>query len=584
MEKKKTDPAQVWDEYNKCITYNASIGLYERVRQNEDFFIGDQWKGVVAPDLEKPVINFLKRVVTYLLAMLATDDISADVRTQNSAAGIRNAGTAMDEAGAMIPVTEQVEIPAASVAQILDAEIDKVLEKTKAKTRGRLLLRNSAVDGDGYFYTYIRQPKNRPAEICIEVIDNDKVLYIDPYTHEAEEQTGIIICQRLPLEKVRRMAEELGTARDEIEKIIPDGGGLYSSEESGFDSNLVTVLTKFWKENGTVWFTKTTEAAVIVRSTDTGLTRYPVAGMPWELKKDGYHGQAVLTGLIPNQIFVNKMMAMAMEQEKRLAFPKIFYNGTLIGNWTNKVGEAVRVAGDPNLAVASSWRAADMSDQVLLVIDRIISYSKDFMGANDAALGNITNPDNTSAIIAVQKASQAPLELQRLAYYQLWEDEVYILIEMICRYYGLRDIDPEKNDAGISRFDFAQVDLGALDVAVDVGASSYWSELMQVQTADALFSNGVFSDVVDYLKRIPDQYVRDKKDLIKKIEEQRQMQQEQAEKQTAAAQEAGMTPEEAEAAAAGAQQGEADANKAQRKALLSVLKQQFDSGKESKTK
>lgn len=41
---------------------------------------------------------------------------------------------------------------------------------------------------------------------------------------------------------------------------------------------------------------------------------------------------------------------------------------------------------------------ADMSNQILTVIDRAIAYTKDCMGATDAQLGNV-KPDNTSAIM-----------------------------------------------------------------------------------------------------------------------------------------------------------------------------------------
>jgi len=55
-------------------TYNTGIDLYETVKQNENFYIGRQWEDVVAPDLEKPVLNFLKRVMTYFVAMICSND------------------------------------------------------------------------------------------------------------------------------------------------------------------------------------------------------------------------------------------------------------------------------------------------------------------------------------------------------------------------------------------------------------------------------------------------------------------------------------------------------------------------------
>ena len=122
--------------------------------------------------------------------------------------------------------------------------------------------------------------------------------------------------------------------------------------------------------------------------------------------------------MIPNQIFVNKLFAMAMQHVKQLAFPKVIYNRNLMAGrkWNNRVGEAIGVNGDPNVAVATGFRAPDMSAQVLVMIDKVIEYTRDTMGASDAALGNVT-PDNTSAIIAVQKATSMPLELQRQDFY-----------------------------------------------------------------------------------------------------------------------------------------------------------------------
>lgn len=70
----KTTPQEIWNEYEKGVSYNQSQGvnLYETVRQNENFFIGRQWEGVNAPDLEKPVINILKRVVSFFISTIAS--------------------------------------------------------------------------------------------------------------------------------------------------------------------------------------------------------------------------------------------------------------------------------------------------------------------------------------------------------------------------------------------------------------------------------------------------------------------------------------------------------------------------------
>lgn len=71
----RTDPQEIWKEYEKGIDYNNSIDLYETVRVNRNFFLGRQWEGLNAPDLPKPVMNIMKRVIAYQTSMITSDDI-----------------------------------------------------------------------------------------------------------------------------------------------------------------------------------------------------------------------------------------------------------------------------------------------------------------------------------------------------------------------------------------------------------------------------------------------------------------------------------------------------------------------------
>ena len=56
---------------------------------------------------------------------------------------------------------------------------------------------------------------------------------------------------------------------------------------------------------------------------DLGIKLYPLTWMNWDYVQDCYHGQAMITGLLPNQIFVNKLFAMSMISLMTLAYPKV---------------------------------------------------------------------------------------------------------------------------------------------------------------------------------------------------------------------------------------------------------------------
>ena len=66
-------------------------------------------------------------------------------------------------------------------------------------------------------------------------------------------------------------------------------------------------------------------------------------------------------------------------------------------------------------------------------------------------------------------------------------------------------------------FDFSILNEIPMSLKLDVGASSYWSEITTVQTLDNLLMQGKI-ELVDYLERIPEGYVSKKQELIDKLQ------------------------------------------------------------------
>ena len=155
------------------------------------------------------------------------------------------------------------------------------------------------------------------------------------------------------------------------------------------------------------------------------------------------------------------------------------------------------------------------------------------MGATDAALGD-TRPDNTSAIIALQKASSVPMELTKQNFFQCVEDLGRIWLDQMRAYYGVRYVDlkpteEEKQEMLYlgqvpddkprpTEFDFSLLNQVPLSIKLDVGGSAYWSEIAQMQTLDNLLMNGQIN-VVDYLERVPNGYISNQQELIQTLRE-----------------------------------------------------------------
>ncbi|MFQ9872747.1 MAG: hypothetical protein ACLRVT_07045 [Oscillospiraceae bacterium] len=496
-------PEEIYEEYLRGVEYNESIGLYDTVRRNENFFNDRQWEGVNAPDLDKPVFNFLKPVVNYYIAMITSDDIGVEIQPFG-----------------------QVDEELRDVLQAAAQEVERVMENTKIRSKQKRMLRDAAVDGDGCFYLYfdpdIPRGTGEYGEICAENLENTQVLFGNPAVDDLQSQPFLLVVQHQPLDLVRRQALKNGIGAAGAEEIQPDS---LLDPYSLSEDDVVTVITKFWKEDGTVKLISTTRNQVVRPRADTGYRLYPLVYFIWERVRHSYHGMAVLTGKISNQIFVNKLYAMAMQYVKNQAFPKLLFDRSKIDSWSNRVGDAIAVNGDPSQAVASSFASRDMSSQVLQLIDETISRTKDLMGASDAALGNI-NPQNTSAIIAVQKAASLSLELQKMEFYQFVEDYIRIFLEMMRVNYGVRRVAFEgpQGDERCRWIDFSRLQDCTWKLNVQIGAASYWSELMQVQTLDNLFLNGIIDDSIDYLQNVPQGYLRNKNELIAKLKARRREQ------------------------------------------------------------
>lgn len=506
MKKEFITPEEIYGQYLKGVEYNESIDLYSTVIKNENFFVGKQWEGVDAPDLDKPVFNILKRISNLFISMIVSDDITASV----------NSFTEDDESKKMCRIAEN--------------EILKTFEFAKLKQKNREILKNACVDGDGclYFYFDTSAATGQEAEgfINADVVDNTNIIFANPSSPEVQRQPYIIIIMRKPLSDVRKMAEKYGVSESKIAQIKADSD---ADEFYGSDTapEAVSVFYRFFKEEGHVFASVSTKEIFLKEPFDTGLGLYPVAYFNWERIKNSYHGQAAVTELIPNQIFINKCYAMGMDYVKKLAFPKLIYDVNRLPNgFSNKIGEAICVEGGINDAVASAFKMPDMSNQIMELVEKTMVYTKEYMGASDASLGNV-RADNAAAIIAVQKATNAPLELVKLAFYQTVWDYVKIILDMLSVYYGVRLVYTENEDGTRQRelFDFSLLRNIEFNLDVNIGASTYWSEIMQVQTADGLFTKGVISDPVVYLNSIPDGYIRNKQKIIKSIEESKRAEQ-----------------------------------------------------------
>ena len=487
-------PQGVYREYTRGVDFNLALDLYRTVETNENFFMGRQWEGVKANGLPTPVFNFLKRVVLFSVANVMSGKLKL-------------------RAFPMETVTTHAH---ETLSEILNDEFQTLFERNRMGGLLRSLCRAAAVEGDGCLYTYWDSAQG----IVTEFLPGTAVLFGNPAISDVEPQPYIIIERRELLSETLRRARRRGLTEEEISAIRPDKKEGGRSERDDRHSEKVTLLLRLWKdeETGEVMAFETTRDVALGEAWSLGIRRYPVVWFSWEKDMENYHGAALITGLIPNQIFVNKLFAMSMISLMSLAYPKVVYDKTRVKNWTNRVGAAIGIAGSVD-GVARIVEGGSVSPQIGQFIDLAVNYTQKFLGASDAALGDV-RPDNTSAIIALQRASTTPLSLTRQNLLECVEELGKIYMEFMAAYYGIRPMAIAAPDGGKVEvpFDFSLLTTVPLQVELEAGESAYWSEIASMQTLDNLLIQGKIS-TVDYLKRLPAGHITDRDELIRALEQ-----------------------------------------------------------------
>lgn len=516
--------AQVQTEYQKGKAFKDSLGLFEQVRKNEDFYLGKQWGDMATTKIQPVTINILRRVTSMFQAQVVSDDISWDISPFDT--------------------SPQAEVENHAINEI----VRKVYEKQAIKTKNRKVLRNGVVDGDLCMYFAfdpdIETGQPVKGDIVAEPIMNTNIFFGNPHTQDVQGQSHIIVARRRPLATVRREAKEAGIK--EWENIESDTASEYAGGEDSVGYDQVTELTRMYKvkqattdpvtgvQTGTtevVHWLRVAGDVITIPDTATSMALYPLAWASWIERNNCMHGISPITEVIPTQIAINKQATYIVAYTQNLAMPRMVYNVNKFPNgWSGDPSKAIGVAGDPREAIASPIGGAQMPSGVFGSIEMLKSMMQESMGASDSSLGNITNPDNTSAILATQKASNAPLELQKRMFEQFNEDCIRIIVDMACAYYGQRTVNvkytPEATQEEVevkATLDFDQFTVGAMDINVEVGAASYWSELVAHANMDKLFQSKIISDPVLYLESIPAGYVPNKQELIASAKKQREM-------------------------------------------------------------
>ena len=518
MDIREIQETGIWQLYEKGRNYHRRVGIYVDTDRNYRMYNGNQWEGAKLGEGVEPVQkNFIKPIVKYKVSVIHDNLYAINYSSQNYE-------------------NREFQKESGRYCDMLNRYAARVWEKDKMDFKGRRVTRDAAINDEGIFYVNFDQEKMMPIN---EIVKKNDIYYGNENDDDIQSQPYILLRKRLPVSNAIELALSLGMSEAKTEFIIGDTDTFEESGEAAKVEldNMVTVVYKMFKKDGTVHFSVATRWCDIAEEVDTGLSLYPIAHLTWEEKEGSARGEGEVRYLIPNQIEVNRTEMRRVLTVKYQAYPQKIVDVSKVANPNalNTVGGTIRTTGqavDDVHKIVGTLPPAQMSPDVKQLQDDLIQITRDLAGAGDTATGQV-DPESASgrAILAVQQASQAPMTEQKESYKNLIEDLARIWLEYLIVYSvdGVNmeevDTDPQTGEEVVNLVNVPQSVLEQLQatVKIDVTPKGVYDKFAQEQTIENLLLQGFFSaqrvgELATYAEVLDDDSVAPKQKIMEAIE------------------------------------------------------------------
>ncbi len=476
----------IWGLYEIGRNYHRRTGIYVDTDRNYRMYNGNQWEGAKLGDVEPVQKNFIKPIVKYKLAVIHSNLYAINYSSQNY------------ENRAFRKTAERI-------CDMLNNFASRVWEQDKMDFKFRRVTKDAAINDEGIIYVNFDREKMTPIN---EIVKKNDIYYGNENDDDIQSQPYILIRKRMPVVNAIELAHGLDcTNKDDY--FIGDND---TFEESGEASkvevdDMVTIVYKMYKKNGTVHFSVASRWVDIVEDIDLGISLYPIAHFNWEEKEGSARGEGEVRYLIPNQIEVNRTEVRRVLTVKYQAYPQKVVDTSKVANpqALNTVGGMIRTNGQPVddvHKIVGTIPPAQMSPDVVKLQEDLIQVTRDLAGAGDTATGNV-NPESASgrAILAVQQASQAPMTEQKETGKNFIEDLARIWLEYLIAYsengVTLEETvtDPQTGEEMVQLVPIPQTAMEQLQasVRIDITPKGVYDKFAQEQTIENLLTQGFFS-------------------------------------------------------------------------------------------
>lgn len=561
MENREERLAKVWQEYKDGKNYQKNVGLETSIPLCVDFFEGRHWGKVSdkTKTLPRPIFNQVEMIVNSKTAGISATPLKIIFSSQ-----------------------ERPELATKLTAFNTQIEKEMKFEETCEE-----MINQSAVEGSSFIHFYwdseaVGKRGEYKGGVRQEIIEPLNVIVHNPRETDIQKQKWILIESRCEVNSVKEMCEN----KAEKEKIVADDNQSLRGEDREQDgSELVTVLTKYFKQNGEVYFEKFTKDAVVCEATalnpdiNTKLNKlkedvpesnlpdepkkerpaykaslYPVEVYQYKKRKNCIYGRGEVDPIIPNNRTVNFNTAMMAKSVEDQGF------GTVVMK-DGAMNKGDKFTNDPTKLLIDRYKGGQgfytlnkqpFNPQAYQLNKDILDTTRAVTGATEVMTGEIMGANQSGTSIAyLQQQAQKPIDKLAKRYRKFRERCAEILLQFYVLFYEDKEfyneiepkeaneiknqmlmqkgVNPAKAPAIDEKIKFKDTFSGSeyrefdFDIAIEIGAGTQYSEIMTVNILDGLLKNGLVS-LRTYYKVYPQNLLPNKKELLDDLDEQEKSQ------------------------------------------------------------
>lgn len=517
---------KIWDDWQRGLNYQKKLRLKETSEQCVDFFEGRQWPQATEKtrNMPRPVINIIKYIVNGKKANILSSKISAVYKP-------------------LIYSQEMSEIATqgASAFTNFATHIRKEIKQEDLDDRAILdgLKKGTYI----FHYFWDKESKTGMAKfdggLNGQTIDLLNIVFANPKQKDEQKQKWIIIQSRENVQTLKKIAKNYGVSKTELELITADDDSErnYEREEQDSGEEYATVLTRYFRKNGEVYYIKSTRNMIVQPETpltpdadkvtievdeenktneDTEavdidkpehskykMTLYPIVVGNHEEREKSIYGIGEVEQLIPTQKSINFNYAMMQMASQNMGFPKVLMRPRALQGKqiTNSPGEII-TDYSPAFDGIRYLNPPAFSNTPLTVSDKLLEVTRVVTGATEVANGEVLGKNMSgSAIVALQTQAKVPIEDIQKRFWRVHEKIARIWEQFFKAYYTFdtQYVVENDNKEELNNFNGRNYQDIDFETTIDVGPGSAYSESLSINLLESALQRGdiTFDNYID---------------------------------------------------------------------------------------